>query len=191
MTQALFFIVWVIIVLGVTVFVTRMRMKAMKAAAQNAGLSGVRARFWGDVVGSWRGYTVKLLIRGGGRNGPERAVVEIAAATPARLAIHKRLQMNLNISPFGPPIVQTAFDGEYVVRSDDNMLAQRLLGDEKITAEMRLAILERRDELELNKGHVRATRVTRSTSREQAIGVAFKLVAVVVERLGLPPVESG
>ena len=178
------------IVFGITIFVTRMRTTAMKAAAQNAGLSGVRARFWGDVLGSWRGYTVRLLIRGGGRNGPERATVEIAAATPARLAIHKRLKMDLNISPFGPPIVQTAFDGEYVVRSDDNMLAQRVLGDETITAEMRQAILERRDELELNKGRVRATRVTRSTSREQAIAVAFKLASVVVERLGLPPTTS-
>lgn len=186
-----FFVFWLIFVVGVAVFVSRRRAAAMKIAARNAGLSGIRTRLWGDVLGSWRGYMVTLRIRGGGRDGPERAVVEIAAATPARLGIHKRLKLDINLSPFGPPIVQTAFDGEYVVRSDDNMLAQRLLGDEKITTALRLTILERMDRLELATSRVRVTRVTRSTSREQALSAAWQLATVVVERLGLPPVESG
>jgi hypothetical protein len=179
---------WMVFIVCIVIVVSRRRVKAMQAAAQKAGLSGVRTSFLGRVTGSWRGYTVTLRMFGGGKSGPERAVVEIAAATPARLSIHRRASLDMNFSPFGPPVVQTAFDGEYVVRSDDIMLAQRLLGDAKIADALRATLIERMDRLELATSRVRATRVVRSISRDQALLFAWELAAVVVEKLGLPPV---
>src|SRR5258708_4628843 len=183
-----FFVLWLIFVVSVAFIVSRRRAAAMKAAAQNAGLSNIRAHFLGRVTGSWRGYTVTLRMLGGGKSGPERAVVEIAAAAPARLAIHKRFKLDINLLAFGPPIVRTALDGEYVVRRDGTMLAQRLLGDEKIMAEIRSTIIERPDRLELATSRVHARRmVVRSASRDRALRAAWQLATVVVERLGLPP----
>ncbi len=186
----LLYVGWMIFIVLIVIVVSRRRVKAMKAAAQSAGLSDIRAGFMGRVSGSWRGYTVTWRMFGGGKSGPERGVVEIAAATPARLTIHKRATLDINISPFGPPIVQTAFDGEYVVRSDDIMLAQHLLGDPKIAAQLRATLMERADKLELNSSRVRATRVVRAISRDQALRAAWQLASTIVEQLGLPQVSD-
>src|SRR5258708_8295998 len=107
-----------VFIICIVIVVSRRRVKAMQGAAQKAGLTGVRTSFIGRVSGSWRGYTVTWRMFGGGKSGPERGVVEIAAATPARLSIHKRAGLDIHFSPVRPPVVQTAFDGEYVVRSD-------------------------------------------------------------------------
>ena len=180
---------WMVFIILIVIVVSRRRVKAMKAAAESAGLSDIRAGFMGRVSGSWRGYRVTWRMFGGGKSGPERGVVEIAAATPARLTIHKRGTLDINFSPFGPPIVQTAFDGEYVVRSDDIMLAQRLLGDSKIATQLRASLTERADKLELNTSRVRATHVVRAISRDQALRAAWQLAAIIVEQLGLPPCQ--
>ena len=87
----LFYVCWLLFIIGVVIVTSRRRVKAMKAAAQDAGLSGIRADLFGRVSSSWRGYVVRWRMLGGGRNGPERAVVEIVAgglsadraATPA------------------------------------------------------------------------------------------------------------
>jgi hypothetical protein len=185
--MVLLYLGWLIVILVVVVVVSLRRVKAMKAAAQKAGLSGIRANLIGRVSGSWRGYAVTLRMFGGGRSGPERAVVEIRASTPARLIIHRRTKFDINFSPFSPPVVRTAFDGDFVVRSDDAMLAERLLGDAKVIEEMRAGLLQRMDRLEIDASHVRATRVTRPLTRDEAIREAWKLASIAVEQLGLPP----
>src|SRR5258708_17748229 len=189
-------VLWVSVIVGVNLLFSARRtavlMNAVQSVAQTAGLSDVRSRSFDRVLGSWRGYSVTWWIRGGGRDGPERVVVEIAAATPTRMTIHRRRRFDFGLRLLGPPAVQTALDGEYAVRSDDILLAEHLLGDEKIAAEMSVTIQDRRDELELNASRVRATRVTRSaTSRAEPAHAAWQLAAAVVEQLGFPPAESG
>jgi len=82
--------------------------------------------------------------------------------------------------------VQTAFDGELVVRSDDVMLAERLLGDAKIIRQIHADILGWMDRLEIDARRVRATCVMRTT-RDQALRAAWKLASTVVQQLELPP----
>lgn len=186
----LLYVGWLIIIICVVIIVSRRRVKAMKLAAHNAGLADIRANFLGRVTGSWRGYTVTWRMVGGGRSGPERAIVEIAAEAPARVSVHRRLKFDIEIAPFGPPVVQTALDTEFIVRADDMMLVQRLIADAKITDEMRAGILERLDKLELDGKRVRAMRVARSVTRDQALRAAWQLASVVVEQLGVPPVSG-
>ena len=83
--------------------------------------------------------------------------------------------------------MQTTFDGNFVVRSDDAMLAERFLSDAKIMDRMRADILERMDGLEIDRSLVRATRVARPQTRDAAIRAAWQLASTVVQQLGLPP----
>src|SRR5260370_14043755 len=84
-------VLWVAVIVGVNrPFAARrvaVVMNAVQSVAQTAGLSDVRSRSFDRVLSSWRGYLVTWWIRGGGRDGPERVVVEIAAATPTRMAV--------------------------------------------------------------------------------------------------------
>ncbi len=163
----------------------------MKYAAEKAGLTDVRTNAQLRVVGSWRGYRATFQVLGGGRSGPEYASVEIAAAGPARLVVRQRTRFNIVFGLFGPPIVKTPFDEEYLVRTDDTMLAERILGDAKIGVELHSTIVERRDELKLDTHGVRVLRVTGSIRRDQAARAAWQLASTVVEQLGLPRVGSG
>jgi len=182
----LFYLAWLVLVLGVAVIVSRRRVKAMKVAAERAGIAGVSATVFGRVKGSWSGHPVTLRMMGGGRSGPERAVVEIAASCPGRLTIHKRMKLDITL-PFGPPLQQTAFDRELLVRADDAMFAQRILGDTRIVEVLRATLVERLDGLDLRGNRVRATRTSRLIKREQAIAESWSLASTVVEVLGLPP----
>jgi len=183
----LFFLCWVIVIIGVVLVTARRRVKALKAAAQDAGLTAIRADLFGRVISSWRGYVVTWGMAGGGRDGPERAVVEIAVSTWVRITVRRRIKFDLDVSLFGPPVVQTAFDGDFVVRSDDAMLAERVLGDAKIMGQPRPDILERWDRLEIVRRRVRATRVNGPMTRDQTLRAAWKLASTVVEQLELPP----
>lgn len=187
----LVFVAVAVVVVIVALSIARRRIDAMKRFAQSAGLTDVRTDAWLNVIGSWKGYIVKFQVIGAARNGPEHVSVEIAAVAPVRMIARKRHSFDFDILPFGPPVVQTAFDAEYVVRSDDFMLAERLLGDAKIGAEVRATIVERQDELKLDANCVRVLRVTGSISRDEAARSAWELAAVVVEQLGLPGVASG
>jgi hypothetical protein len=183
---SLFFALWFLIIIGIVVFATRRRVAALERAARSAGLGEVQYRFWkGGVIGVWQGRSVLWRFRSGGRSDPERAVVEITTAAPSRLEVRRRVALNFSL--FGPPEVQTAYDQELIVHAEDAMFVQRLLGDASIVEQLRQTILERYDELDLRSGRIRVTRVTRSTSRELALGAAWRLATTVVERLGLPP----
>jgi len=184
---ALGFLAWISFVIVVAVVVPRLRAKRVEPLALASGITEVRSRFTGDVVGQWRGYSVKWRLHGGGRNGPERAVIEIGAATPARLVIRKRLRWNFDVSPFGPPIIQTPTAERFVVRGDDIMLAERVLTDEFIMSMLPSVVGERRDELSFDTSRVRVINVVRSKSLGEAFRAAWQLASAVVERLGLPP----
>ena len=181
------FVGWFCFVLAVVTLVQRLRSKKIALVAEAIGMADVRRRFFGDIIAQWRGYNVKWMLRGGGRNGPERAVIEITAATPARLVIRKRLRWNFDVSLFGPPLIQTPTADAYVVRSDDLMLAERVLTDEFIMAMLPSVIDERFDELSFATSRVRVINVTRSKSLDEGFRAAWQLASTVVERLGLPP----
>jgi hypothetical protein len=186
LSEPTFFVLWFLFIIGIVVFVMQRKVTALKLAAQSVGLGDVQFRFLkGGITGMWQGRSVLWRFRGGGRNGPERAVVEITTAAPSRIEIRRRVRLNFSL--FGPPEVQTAHDQEFIVHAEDAMLAQRLLGDASIVEELRQAILERPDELDLRSGRIRVTRVTRSTSRDLALRTAWQLASTVVGRLGLPP----
>src|SRR5260221_13157109 len=94
-------VLWVSVIVGVHLLSSARRvavlMNAVQSVAQTAGLSDVRSRSFDRVVSSWRGYSGTWWICGGGGAGPEQVVVEIAAATPTRMAIHRRRRLDLGL----------------------------------------------------------------------------------------------
>lgn len=153
-----------------------------EAVARGCGATEVR-RSWilgTSVEGLWHGYRVKWRFR----DKPEGAIVEIAAATPARLLIARKKGWFLKL--FGPPSIELPQYGDFDVRSDDIMLAERVLSDEAIRS--LLGQMDRRlDQLELETNVVRVQRIGRSVDRSALLAEAFELASTVVQRLGLMP----
>jgi hypothetical protein len=183
----LLFFGWVCLMILVVTLVPRMRGKRVALLAAATGLAEVRVRYTGEVAAQWRGDGVTWVLRGGGKSGPERAVIDIAAATPARLVIRKRLRWNLDLSLFGPPVIQSPTADRFIVRGDDIMLAERVLTDEFIMAMLPSVVDERIDELSFGTSRVRVINVKRTSSLDEAFRAAWQLATTVVERLGLPP----
>lgn len=135
-----------------------------------------------SVEGLWHGYRVIWRFR----DKPEGAIVEIAAATPARLVIARRKGLGLFLKLFGPPSIELPQYGNFDVLGDDIMLAERVLSDEAIRS--LLGRMDRRmDQLELETSVVRVQRIGASGDRSALLAEAFELASTVVQKLGLMP----
>jgi hypothetical protein len=170
------------IALPLILTVMRRARRRVEAVARACGATEVR-RSWilgTSVEGLWQGYRVKWRFR----DKPEGAIVEIAAATPARLVIARRKGLFLKL--FGPPSIELPQYGNLDVRGDDIMLAERVLSDEAIRS--LLVRLDRRsDQLEFEASVVRVQRIGRSVDRSALLAEAFQLASTVVRQLGLMP----
>jgi hypothetical protein len=163
--------------------VTRLARGRVEAVARGCGATEVK-RGWilgTSVKGLWQGYRTVWELR----DKPEGAIVEIAAATPARLLIARKKGWFLKL--FGPPSIELPQYGNFDVRGDDIMLAERVLSDEAIRA--LLGRMDRRlDQLEFEVGVVRVQRISgRGVDRTALLAEAFELASTVVKKLGLMP----
>jgi hypothetical protein len=169
-------------------FSIRSSAKRIESLAGRNGVSEMQRQWFSGagIRGMWRGYRTDWRIRGGGKQ-PLRAVVDIFAATPARLIIMKKVWWNF--TPFGPPAIDVPMYPQLVVRGDDVMLANRLLGDEEVRRLIEFAMTNTLDRLELSTSIVRVQRfiLRSSVDRDERMTEAFTLASAVVLKLGLPP----
>jgi hypothetical protein len=171
------------IVLTAAMIGTRLARGRAEAVARGCGATEVR-RGWilGTSVESlWQGYRVIWRFR----DKPTGAIVEIATSTPARLVIARKKGLFLRL--FGPPSIELPQYGNFDVRGDDIMLAERVLSDEAIRS--LLGQMDRRmDQLELEANVVRVQRIGGlGVDRSALLAEAFQLASTVVRQLGLMP----
>src|SRR5258706_317657 len=173
-------VIYVTVVLPLILTVMRAARARAETVARNCGATEVR-RSWivgTSVEGLWQGYHVIWRFR----DKPSGAIVEIAAATPARLLIARKKGWVLRF--FGPPSIELPQYGDFDVRGDDVMLAERVLSDEAIRA--LLGRMDRRlDQLQFETSYVRVQRISGlGIDRSALLFDAFELASTVVQRLG-------
>jgi hypothetical protein len=112
-------------------------------------------------------------------------IIDIAAATPIRLRVRRRFLWIPSL--FGPPVVELQDHPDLVVRCDDIVFAERLLGNEPIE-ECLQTVLRRLGRLELSPNRVRARCIAFRGEEEQCLHDVFALASMVVQELRLPPV---
>jgi hypothetical protein len=169
------------LLLTIALTVARVGRARTEAVARGCGATEVR-RAWilgTSVEGLWHGYRAVWRFR----DKPSGAIVEIAATTPARLLIARKKGWFLKL--FGPPSIELPQYGDFDVRGDDVMLAERVLSDEAIRP--LLGRLDRRlDQLEFEASVVRVQRIGGlGVDRSALLADAFELASTVVQRLGL------
>lgn len=165
----------------------RRKMKAIEEMACRNGVTETRHRlFLAGFEGTWRGYRTRWSVRGGGKQ-PLRLIIDILAATPARLLIVRKQWWNPRLFS-GPPIDIPAFP-DLTVRGDDIMLATRILGDRELALRIQASLDSGLDFVELSTERVRVQRrVASSQEYVNRAQQAFELAGMLVQKLGLPPI---
>jgi hypothetical protein len=188
--MALAFPIALLFVVFLLVYFARKNRALLEQLASEIGATEARSKWFPPATHAiWRGRGITLRIGKQGKYGPYFAVVDISAASPARVIVQQSSWLNA-VSFFGPPRVEIAGAANFIVRSDDIMLAQKIFSDAALSMLMARTIVENVDLLELKSDRVRVRRVAMSGSGEnklEAAREAWPLAAAVVESLGLPP----
>jgi hypothetical protein len=212
--------VWLLIgsafVLFVLILVVIGRMSSLQKRllplATSFGWEGARSGWWNSIRGRWRGMDVSLQHMGRQKAVPERILLIVNTASPARVMVKRRGGfMSKPLTLFGPPIVEPmnlANREEFWIRSDELVFVVRLFGRAEVAPEFERNLIARFDEVDLKPKQLRILRaiddgaVKKHFNRpflafrrdyeliETIASEEWRLAVIIVETLGLRGYEA-
>jgi hypothetical protein len=165
-------VVWAVIGVSVVLatmivaFLARMSSALSERLMRQAVAFGWEApqRVWwnGAIRARWRGMAVELRHKGRQKGVPERILLAVNAASPARLMVKRRGGfMSKPLTLFGPPIVEPmnpALREQFWVRSDELALVERLFARTEVAPEFERNLIARFDVVDLKLKQLRILR---------------------------------
>jgi len=168
-----------------------------------------RGIWWsGAIRGRWRGFEVELRHMNRYKGVPERLLLTVKTASPARVIVNRRTSGFLSkpITLFGPPLVEPmnmADRERYWVRSDELVYAEQLFSRAAVAPALEPNLIARFDVVDLQPKQLRILRavddraVKKHYNRplfkfgrdveliETITSEEWRLAVVIVEALGL------
>ena len=184
------------------------------ALTMSLGWEGPRRIWWsGAVRGRWRGIDVELRHMNRYKGTPERLLLTMKAASPARVIMKRRVAGFLSkpITWFGPPLVEPmnlADRERYWVRADELAYVERLFSRAEVAPALESSLIARFDAVDLQPKQLRILRaiddraVRKHFNRpiirfrrdveliETIAAEEWRLAVVIVEALGLRGYEA-
>ncbi|MEA2417147.1 MAG: hypothetical protein QOI58_3804 [Thermoanaerobaculia bacterium] len=166
-------------------------------------------RVWwnGAIRARWRGMAVELRHMGRQKGVPERILLAVNAASPARVMVKRRGGfLSKPLTLFGPPIVEPmnpAIREQFWIRSDEAPLVERLFARAEVAPEFERNLIARFDVVDLKLKQLRILRAIDDSAVKQHFNRPFlkfgrdyelietiaseewKLAVMIVETLGL------
>ena len=127
------------------------------------GWEGPQRVWWsGAVRGRWRGLNVEMRHMGRYKGIPERLLLTVSTASPARVIVKRRGGfMSKPITLFGPPIVEpmnVANREQFWIRSDELVFVERLFAHAEVAPEFERNLIARFDIVDLKQKQLRILR---------------------------------
>ncbi|MEA2345601.1 MAG: hypothetical protein QOF63_3770 [Thermoanaerobaculia bacterium] len=156
----------VVLATMIVAFLARMSSALSERLMRQAVAFGWEApqRVWwnGAIRARWRGMAVELRHKGRQKGVPERILLAVNAASPARLMVKRRGGfMSKPLTLFGPPIVEPmnpALREQFWVRSDELALVERLFARTEVAPEFERNLIARFDVVDLKLKQLRILR---------------------------------
>jgi hypothetical protein len=215
-------VVWTVIGVSVVLATVIVAFLARKSSALSERLTRLAVSFgweapvrvwWsGAIRARWRGMAVELRHMGRQKGVPERILLALKTASPARVIIKRRGGfLSKPMTLFGPPIVEpmNVRDREkYWIRSDELMLVERLFSRAEVDPALEPNLIARFDVVDLGPKQFRILRaIDESAVRkrfnrpivfvrrdyeliETIASEEWKLAVVIIEALGLRGYET-
>jgi hypothetical protein len=217
-------IVWIVIGASVVFAVLIVVIVAKKSSAlierlvhlvTSFGWEAPRRVWWsGAMRGRWRGFDVELRHMGRYKGIPERLLLTVKTASPARVIVKRRSLGFLSkpITLFGPPLVEPmnlADRERYWIRSDELVFVERLFSRAEVAPALEPNLIARFDVFDLQPKVLRILRAVDDSAVKKHFNRPFlrlgrdyelidtiateewKLAVVIVEALGLRGYEAG
>jgi hypothetical protein len=184
--------------------------KRLLSLATSFGWEEPRRIWWwnGSMRGRWRGMNVELQHMGRYKGVPERLLLTLKTASPARVKIKRRTGGFLSkpLTIFGPPLVEPmniADRERYWIRSDELVFAERLFAHAEVAPALEPNLIAGFDVVDLRPKALRILRaiddraVKKHFNRpflklsrdyeliETIAAEEWRLAVVIVEALGL------
>jgi hypothetical protein len=165
--------VWIVIGLSVVLAVAIIAIVARKSSALSERLERLVTSFGWDAPrrvwwtralrGRWRGFDVELRHMGRYKGVPERLLLTVKTASPARVIVKRRSLGFLSkpITLFGPPLVQPtnlADRERFWIRSDELVLVERLFSYAEVAPALETNLIARFDVVDLQLKQLRILR---------------------------------
>jgi len=208
---------WLVISASLVIGVLSLAIISRKSSAVSARLSQLAASFgwesprriwWsGAIRGRWRGFDVELRHMNRYKGIPERILLTVTAASPARVIVKSRTSGFLSkpMTLFGPPIVEpmNVEREKYWVRSNELTFVERLFSYAAVAPALEPNLIARFDVVDLQAKQLRILRavddraVKKRFNRplfkfgrdfeliETITSEEWRLAVVIVESLGL------
>jgi hypothetical protein len=160
--------------------------------------------------GTWRGIPVELKHMNRDKSTPERLLLTLSVAAPARVILKRRIEGFLArpITWFGPPLIEPmsfAERDQYWIRSDQPMFVETLLSRREVGPALDPNLIARRDVIDLDPKRLRIMRAVDDRAVKERFGrptlwfskdlelietiatEEWNVARVLVESLGLRP----
>ena len=212
-------VIWFGIVVIVALLVWLLARKSSELAVRltrivtSFGWEAPRRVWWnGALRGRWRGFDVELRELGRAKRVPERLLLIVNTASPARVMVSRRGSvLNKPLTIFGPPIVEPmspALREQFWIRSDELALVERLFARADVAPEFARNLLVRFDVTDLQPKQLRILRAVDDSAVKKRFDRPFlrfgrdyelietiaaeewKLAVMIVETLGLRGYEA-
>jgi hypothetical protein len=165
--------VWIVLGLGVVLVVAIIAILARKSSALSErlerlvtsfGWEAPRRVWWsGAIRARWRGFDVELRHMRRYKSVPERLLLMVKTAAPARVIVKRRILGFLSkpITLFGPPLVEPtnlADRERFWIRSDEQVLVERLVSYAEVPPALETNLIARFDVVDLGPKQLRILR---------------------------------
>jgi hypothetical protein len=165
--------IWIVIGLSVVLAVALIAILARKSSALSErlerlvtsfGWEAPRRVWWTRAIRArWRGFDVELRHMGRYKSVPERLLLTVKTASPARVIVKRRTLGFLSrpFTMFGPPLVEPANlpDPErFWIRSDELVFVERLVGYAEVPPALETNLIARFDLVDLGPKQLRILR---------------------------------
>ena len=214
----------IIIGLAVVLFAVIMAILARQSSALSERLERLMASFgweaprrvwWTGVIRArWRGFDVELSHLRRYKGVPERLLLTVKTASPARVIVKRRILGFLSkpFTLFGPPLVEPTNlpDRErFWIRSDEQALVERLVSYAEVPPALETNLIARFDVVDLQTKQLRILRAVDDRAVRKHFNrplfrfgrdfelidtiatEEWKLAVLIVEKLGLRGYEMG
>ncbi|HEV7427101.1 MAG TPA: hypothetical protein VGQ46_12095 [Thermoanaerobaculia bacterium] len=210
-------VVWIVFggIIALTVvivaIVARKSSTLSQRLAQQAvsfGWEAPRRVWWsGAIRARWRGFEVELRHMGRYKGIPERLLLTVSTASPARVIVKRRAGfLSKPLTLFGPPIVEPmnpAVSEQFWIRSDELAYVERLFARAVVAPEFERNLIARFDVIDLRPKQLRILRAIDDSAVKKQFNRPFlkfgrdyelietiaaeewKLAVMIVETLGL------
>jgi len=183
--------------------------KRLLSLATSFGWEEPRRIWWwnGSMRGRWRGMKVQMQHMGRYKGTPERLLLTLTTASPARVKIKRRTSGFLSkpITLFGPPLVEpmNADRERYWIRSDELVFAERLFSHAAVAPALEPNLIAGFDVVDLQPKQLRILRAIDDRAVKKHFNRPFlglsrdyelietiateewRLATVIIESLGL------